>query len=89
LIGNVAPIVQQLSWLPHEDYPSMPFWKQLNTKGLVAPENIIAYRNGLLDITRYLSGEIGLGKHTPSWCSTIAMPYDLKWTPKTGPANKV
>ena len=41
------------------------------------PRNIISFRNGLLDLDRYLRGDANpLLPHTPAWYSLTCLPHD-------------
>jgi len=43
-----------------------------------APNQIISFRNGLLDIGRHLAtGDTRLLAHTPRWFSAVSLPYDF------------
>ncbi len=80
LIGNVVPIIGSLVFKSSGDYPSMPFFgrKEFFTN----PESVIAYRNGLLDLEKYLQGDNSLMPHTPAWVSTVCLPYAFEPTAK-------
>ena len=70
LIGNVAPIVQNLIRKDTLDYPAMPFYT--GKEQFPNPKNIIAYENGLLDLA-----SMTLREHTPHWVSPNCLPYDF------------
>jgi putative DNA primase/helicase len=53
----------------------MPGW--LDRRASPRREDIIAFRNGLLDFGAYRVGEINLIPSTPEWFSTVAAPYDF------------
>jgi putative DNA primase/helicase len=65
IIANVTAEVQSRGWTGQRR--ELPFWRN---SGLCGAENVIAYVNGLLDIS---TGE--LHPHTPEWCSTFVLPY--------------
>jgi len=66
IIANVAAEVQSRGWAGQRR--ELPFWRN---SGPCAAVNVIAYANGLLDIS---TG--ALHAHTPEWCSTFVLPYD-------------
>lgn len=75
LIGNVAPIIGSLVFRSSAEYPAMPFF--IGKEEHPRPENLIAYRNGILDLERFLGGDNSLLPHTPEWVSTVCLPYDF------------
>ena len=66
IVSNVVAEVQSRGWTGHRQ--ELPFWRN---PGPCDAANVIAYRNGLLDIA---TGQ--LHPHTPDWCSTQVLPYD-------------
>lgn len=63
-IVSVDPDTAMPSWLNQEDDDP-------------APTQVIAFRNGLLDVGRYLAtGDDNLIPHTPRWLSAVCLPYD-------------
>jgi putative DNA primase/helicase len=75
VIGNVVPIVETIIYQDRHTYQTMPFYRGADT--FPKPANIIAYRNGLLDVGAYLQANNGLLPHTPLWVSTACLPYDF------------
>ena len=75
LIGNVAPIIGSMVFKSSADYPAMPFFT--GKEECPHPENLIAYRNGILDLEKFLCGDKSLLPHTPQWVSTVCLPYDF------------
>lgn len=74
IVGNVKEIVQSRSQRIANDYGDMPFFAGA---GFPKPENIIAYNNGILDVSQILAGkEADLLPHTPKWFSASCLPYD-------------
>ena len=73
VIGNVAPIVLNMAYKDSTTFPDMPFYVG---KGAF-PEAVIAYRNGILDVTAFLHGSTVLMPHTPKWVSTFCLPYNF------------
>lgn len=76
VIGNVVPIVQNLAHKRITVYKEMPFYA--GRDAFPSPRNIIAYRNGLLDVEKYLAGDHTLIPHTPKWVSTVCLPYEFQ-----------
>jgi putative DNA primase/helicase len=80
---SVANLIAQLRAVVHVDPDeAMPCW--LNKEaGDPDPGKVIAFRNGLLDVDRYLlTGDDQLIPHTPRWFSSVCLPYD--YDPKAG-----
>jgi putative DNA primase/helicase len=75
LIGNVLAVIGSLVFKSAAEHPAMPFLA--GKEPFPKPENIIAYRNGLLDVEKYLVGDHTLLPHTPKWVSTVCLPYDF------------
>jgi len=73
LVGNVVPIIGSMVFKSADDYPAMPFHIGMEA----FPNNVIAYRNGLLDVEKHLAGDNTLLPHTPKWVSTICLPHDF------------
>lgn len=69
LISNTAPIVQNLIHRDAQTYKAMPFYS--GDDHFPNPKNIIAYKNGLLDLATFT-----LMQHTPHWVSPVCLPYD-------------
>ena len=75
IIGNTMPIVKTLLTEDRHRHPRMPFYRG-NDK-FPKPSDIIAFRNGLLDIEAWLKGGTTLLPHTPLWVSTSCLPFDF------------
>jgi P4 family phage/plasmid primase-like protien len=75
VVSNTAPIVQDLLTQDRWKHPTMPFYIGTDTT-FPKPENIVSYRNGLLDLTAYLVDKPALRPHTPLWISPNCLPYD-------------
>lgn len=71
IVGNVTPIIQSHGWKDATKYGQMPFWAG-DGKPFSDDKNVIAYQNGLLDITNV---DGGLIPHSPNWCSTVCLPF--------------
>ncbi len=55
----------------------MPRW--LGQGDRPRPEDVVAFRNGLLDLGRYLAGGADrLTPHTPEWFSDACLPYEFE-----------
>jgi len=65
----------------------MPCWVDI-PDGMPAVEDIIAFRNGLLDVASYCEGDIVLYKPDPRYFSTFALPYDFDETLESPLAEK-
>jgi P4 family phage/plasmid primase-like protien len=74
VIGNVAPIVENFAYRAAHEYGPMPFYVGNDPK-FPAHRNIIAYRNGLMDLETYRAGDRTLLAHTSKWISTFCLPY--------------
>lgn len=70
-VNDVLDCVQSLCLLKNA---SMPFFLGDHTSD---PRNIIAFKNGLLDVEEFLKGEFSLMLHTPYWISTNCLPFDF------------
>ncbi len=77
-IGNVIPIIQSLIYQDRIKYPAMPFYYGTDTDDdFPKVENVIAYKNKLLNITAYLENKPNaLMPHTPLWVSPVCLPYE-------------
>ncbi len=72
--AKVSDIIDALSdWCTIEKDP--PIW--LRDLGLPAPANIVAFRNGLLDVNEYVQGRIKFYDPTPALFSFNILPYDF------------
>ena len=72
--AKVSDIIDALSdWCTIEKDP--PIW--LKDLGLPAPANIVAFRNGLLDVNEYVKGKIKFYDPTPALFSFNILPYDF------------
>ncbi|MDB5350511.1 MAG: hypothetical protein JWN86_1758 [Planctomycetota bacterium] len=71
IIGNTVPIIQTIVYMDQEKYPQLPAWigRQVNVK------NLVAYKNGILDVERAIEGDHTLTPHTPDWVSLNSLPY--------------
>lgn len=74
LVAQIHPLVAAIARVDREAQPRLPFF--LGTAPS-RPEDIVAYRNGLLDVGRFVAGEVALGPHTPDWVSTTVLPYEF------------
>ena len=74
LIGNLVPILYTL--IDDGGKEEMPFYRGGDDEHFPKSENVIAYNNGLLDVSEYLKGIPKLIPHTPRWVSTFCLPYD-------------
>ncbi len=72
--SKVSDIVDALSdWCTIAEEP--PTW--LKDLGLPDPMNLIAFKNGLLDVEEYINGKIKLYDATPALFSHNILPYDF------------
>ncbi len=72
--AKVSDIVDALSdWCTIEQDP--PIW--LKDLGLPVPANLVAFRNGLLDVNEYVQGKIKFYNPTPALFSFNILPYDF------------
>lgn len=76
LVGNVTPIVENFAYRAAHDYGPMPFYVGNDPK-FPSHRNIIAYRNGILDLEKYRAGDRTLLAHTSKWISTFCLPYQF------------
>ncbi len=79
IVGNVVPIIGALVYRDSGKYPSMPFYFG-DDPAFPPPQNIIAFRNGLLDLERYFVGDCNLVPHTWKWASTVCLPHEFNPT---------
>ncbi len=73
----VSNLMAQVRAIVHVDpVEAMPCWLG-EQAGDPAPGQVIAFRNGLLGVSRYLAtGDDNLIPHTPRWFSGVCLPYD-------------
>lgn len=80
LVGNVVPTIEAKVFADPAKYPVLPFWRK-NESGdpfhESDPMNIIAFRNGLLDVSKAVAGDVALIPHTANWVSKISLPHDF------------
>ena len=70
--AKVSDIIDALSdWCTVTDEP--PAWRE--DRGLPDPVNLIAFKNGILDINEYINGKIKFHKPTPALFSMNILPY--------------
>lgn len=78
--GKIRDLLDALNaWCPVEDDP--PVWLQ---DGMIDPRNLIAFRNGLLDVEEYLKGNVTLYSPDPAYFSMSVFPYDFSPDAETG-----
>ena len=70
-IGNVIPNIHTIRWLDHMEGQDMPFYVGEEE----FPSEVIVFNNGILDLRKYMAGEVSVLKHTPRWISTVCLPY--------------
>jgi putative DNA primase/helicase len=74
VVSNVVNDLYAIRSKFASSHPAMPFYVGEDP----FPKNVMAFRNGLLDIDAYLAGEPNaLRPHTPNWISTFSLPYDF------------
>jgi hypothetical protein len=73
IIGNVVPAIGALAYKDSQVYPSMPFY--FGEGDFPKPENVIAFKNGLLNVVDYIDGCRTLIPHTSKWASTFCLPH--------------
>ena len=72
--AKVSDIIDALSdWCTIDDEP--PIW--LKDMGYPAPDSLIAFRNGILDVNEYIQGRIKFYDPTPALFSYNILPYDF------------
>lgn len=77
LCSEVLPEVKRMSACDKAGEVSMPFWKNPRPSD-PHPTRVIAFRNGLLDVDRYLEGrDDALSSHDFRWISTSCLPFDF------------
>ena len=76
-LANVLPIVKNLGFSPAMADTSLPAWQPHDAlpDPLPDPRNVVAFRNGLLDIS---DTDRGLIPHTPLWLSTSCLPFNYE-----------
>ena len=72
MVSGVLDALRAVANLP--DTYEMPCW--VNSNGFPAPENLIAFDNGLLDLEHFIAtGNAKLIDHTPNWFSPTCLPH--------------
>jgi P4 family phage/plasmid primase-like protien len=72
---EVLSQLRNLAYEPISKHPSMPFYADRHDANFPADGDVVAYRNGLLDVKGWLEHGGALRPHTHLWCSTICLPY--------------
>ena len=72
-VMNMIADIQAIARTHAKEFKTMPFY----IGGDDFPSQIIAYKNGLLDIDKYLTGDNTLIPHTAYWVSTVCLPYEF------------
>jgi putative DNA primase/helicase len=72
-VGNVVADIQAIAGDGLRDFDGLPFHLGSGVKA----GNIIAYRNGLLDVEQYVNGGRELMPHSHEWVSTACLPFDF------------
>jgi putative DNA primase/helicase len=72
-VSNVVADIQAIAGEGLGDFDGLPFHLARGVKA----GNIIAYRNGLLDVERYINGGRELMPHSHEWVSTACLPFDF------------
>ena len=75
VIGNVVPIIETRTLVRLDQHPELPFW--MTNESPCEPRNVLAFRNGLIDIEKAIRGEPILLPHTPKWVSPQCLPHDF------------
>ena len=78
LVGNVLPIIEARMNCDAQLYPQLPFFKP--ERGKIAPcdpRNVIAFKNGLLDVSKAIQGDNQLIPHNHSWVSLSCLPHEF------------
>ena len=75
VIGNVVPIIETRTLVRLDQHPELPFW--MTNESPCEPRNVLAFRNGLIDIEKAIRGEPILLPHTPKWVSLQCLPHDF------------
>src|SRR6185437_12792759 len=76
LIGNVVPIIQNLVHKSRDERGEMPFYGGKDAQ-FPDPKDVIAFKNGLLDVAAYLNGSVRLLSHTPLFYNTVCLPFSF------------
>jgi len=74
MVGNVVPIIQARTLVRLDRHPELPFWKTDDPP--CESRNIVAFRNGLVDIEEAIRGGAVVMPHTPKWVSLQFFPHD-------------
>jgi putative DNA primase/helicase len=75
VIGNVVPIIETRTVVRLDQHPELPFWH--TNEPPCESRNVVAFRNGLIDIEKAIRGEAALRPHTPKWVSLQCLPHDF------------
>jgi len=71
----VSNLMAQIRAVVHVDPDAaMPGWVNADAHS-PEPGRVIAFRNGLLDVERFLAGDSGLIPHMANWFSAVCLPY--------------
>ncbi|OAI53492.1 hypothetical protein AYO44_15930 [Planctomycetaceae bacterium SCGC AG-212-F19] len=73
LVANVLPVIRTLCNASPVQYPQMPFWTGAGDDC----KNVIAYKNGRLNVDAFLQGKMELLPHSLHWVSTFCLPYNF------------
>ncbi len=74
VIANTVPIIKNLGFLPALENVVLPTWQPHDAlpDPLPEPTNVVAFKNGLLDVSQ---PDRGLIPHSPLWLSTSCLPF--------------
>ncbi len=75
VIGNVVPIIEARTLARLDKHAELPFW--MTDAPPCVPTNVVAFRNGLIDIEKAIRGEAVVMPHTPRWVSPQCLPHDF------------
>lgn len=75
VVGNILPVIRAMRYVLAE--VELPAYLGKAEHSDLDPAWTIPFRNGLLDVRRYMDGRPELISHSPHWFSTAVLPYDF------------
>lgn len=73
---RINDVLDALATISQVRCDAMPAWLD-SPSSRPLPENVIAFRNGLLDVAEFVSGTVRLMPPNPEWFSTGVLPFDF------------
>lgn len=80
IIGNVVPIIGTMVLARLDRHPELPFWTVENPP--IKRENVLAFKNGLVNVEEAIAGEAELMPHTAAWVSLQSLGHNYNTSAK-------